>query len=120
MDDRKSTEWTNLMVWIAFGLVGLLTGFTASMMVWVEDNLTDWRANTVDTIISSDSSQPNAGVWAAFSYFVLFSMACSVVSSIMTVYWGPGANGSGVAEIIAYMNGVNYPDVFAFSTYLQL
>ncbi len=27
----------------------------------------------------------------------------------MTTYWGKGAMGSGVAEIIGYVNGVNYP-----------
>jgi len=27
----------------------------------------------------------------------------------MTTYWGPGASGSGVAEIIGYVHGVNYP-----------
>jgi chloride channel 7 len=34
----------------------------------------------------------------------------------MTIFWGPGANGSGVAELIAYMNGVNYPNVFSVPT----
>jgi len=27
----------------------------------------------------------------------------------MTIKIGPGANGSGIAEIMAYLNGVNYP-----------
>ena len=36
----------------------------------------------------------------------------------MTVYWGPGANGSGVAEMMGYMNGINYPNVIAFETFV--
>jgi H+/Cl- antiporter ClcA len=36
----------------------------------------------------------------------------------MTVYYGPGANGSGVAELVAYMNGVNYPGTFGFDTFI--
>lgn len=34
----------------------------------------------------------------------------------MTVYYGPGANGSGVAEMIGYMNGVNYPEFIGINT----
>ena len=36
----------------------------------------------------------------------------------MTVYWGPGANGSGVAELIGYLNGINYPNVLGFETFV--
>jgi H+/Cl- antiporter ClcA len=34
----------------------------------------------------------------------------------MTNYYGPGANGSGVAELIGYVNGVNYPRFMEVST----
>ena len=34
----------------------------------------------------------------------------------MTTYWGTGAMGSGVAEVIGYINGVNYPKAIDFST----
>lgn len=32
-----------------------------------------------------------------------------LIASTMTTYYGPGASGSGVAELIGYLNGVNYP-----------
>ena len=34
----------------------------------------------------------------------------------MTVYFGPGAMGSGVAEIIGFLNGVNYPEFLNIKT----
>ena len=37
-------------------------------------------------------------------------------AGLMTVYYGPGANGSGVAEMIGYMNGVNYPEFIGINT----
>ena len=40
------------------------------------------------------------------------------LGSILTVYWGPGAYGSGVPEIISYLNGVNYPSVIGFQTFI--
>ena len=36
----------------------------------------------------------------------------------MTTFWGPGANGSGVAEIIGYVNGVNYPNTISIPTFI--
>ena len=34
----------------------------------------------------------------------------------MTIYIGPGANGSGIAEIMGVLNGINYPKVIGFRT----
>ena len=34
----------------------------------------------------------------------------------MTTYYGPGASGSGVAELIGYLNGVNYPGFLGYNT----
>jgi H+/Cl- antiporter ClcA len=36
----------------------------------------------------------------------------------MTTYYGPAANGSGVAEVIGYLNGVNYPGFMQINTLL--
>lgn len=38
------------------------------------------------------------------------------LASAMTTYYGPGASGSGVAELIGYMNGVNYPEFIGINT----
>ena len=54
----------------------------------------------------------------AWIFFAGLSVCCVLISSIMTIYWGPGANGSGVAELIGYLNGINYPNVLGFETYV--
>ena len=43
-------------------------------------------------------------------------MICSLVATLLTVYIGPGANGSGVAEIMGILNGVNYKGVIKMRT----
>lgn len=35
---------------------------------------------------------------------------------MLTLYVGPGANGSGVAEVMGLLNGINYPDVIGIKT----
>jgi H+/Cl- antiporter ClcA len=47
---------------------------------------------------------------ASFCFVLLF------VGSLMTVKYGPGANGSGMAELMAYLNGVNYPKLIGIDT----
>ena len=66
----------------------------------------------VAQIIDNDSKNLTMG-WLFFSGI---SVGFVIVSCLMTIYWGPGANGSGVAEIIGYLNGINYPNVVGFET----
>ena len=39
-----------------------------------------------------------------------------IIATIMTTWWGSGAAGSGVAEVIGVVNGVNYPLTINFNT----
>jgi H+/Cl- antiporter ClcA len=57
-------------------------------------------------------------VWPTFLYFVFVSAFFGLVASVLTTYWGDGANGSGVAELIAYLNGVNQPKFLSIPTYV--
>ena len=49
-----------------------------------------------------------------FAYFAIVSVVIVFIGSAVTVYYGPGAYGSGIPEIISYLNGVNYPSVIGF------
>jgi H+/Cl- antiporter ClcA len=112
---RKETYFTNSMQWLAFVITGIFMGFTASIIVFIEDHLTEFKRDTAEKILGDGNTEDIMPSWA---FYTLFSMALVFLSSVMTVYYGPGANGSGVAEIIAIMNGINYPGVFSFAVYL--
>lgn len=43
-------------------------------------------------------------------------MALVLVGCILTVFVGPGANGSGIAEIMGLLNGINYPGAIGMRT----
>ena len=54
-----------------------------------------------------------AAAWAALaSWCFLFAS----VGSAMTIYIGPGANGSGIADLMAYINGINYVGCICWSS----
>ena len=50
--------------------------------------------------------------------FALCSGALGIIAGVMTTYWGQGAAGSGVAELIGYLNGVNYPGFIGIPTFV--
>ncbi len=51
-----------------------------------------------------------------YFYYTGFAVACALISTLLTVFVGPGANGSGVAEIMGILNGVNYKGVISMRT----
>ena len=112
--ERGRDHATILMEWGAFALCGMLTGLTAAIMSNIEETVTLFRRNTSDDIIDRNSDNLLTG-WLFYSGFALPFV---IVACIMTVYWGPGANGSGVAELIGYLNGINYPGVIGFETFV--
>ena len=59
-----------------------------------------------------------SNMYPAWAFYSGFSMLLVALGSSLTVLWGPGATGSGVAELIAYLNGVNYPDYFGVRTFV--
>lgn len=112
--DRHKTKCIAFLEWCCYGLCGLFTGFTASIMEFLEGKLTSFKKDTADNLIGGSEDS----MWTAWCFFALFSAALVLVASATTIFWGPGANGSGIAELIGYMNGVNYPNVFGLATYI--
>jgi chloride channel 7 len=88
---------------IFVGVIGFLMDFCVMMLVWIKDN------NTQNFI-----EQDNATV--AWLFYAFYSVLLVLLATIMTIYWGPGSPGSGVAEVIGYINGVNYPLCIDFHT----
>ena len=57
-------------------------------------------------------------MYAAWGIYTGSSLVLVSIAVCMTVFWGPGAAGSGIAELIAYLNGVNYPNLFGARTFI--
>jgi chloride channel 7 len=87
------------------GLIGFLMDFVEMMLVWVKDNNTQ-------KLIEKDN------VVVSWLFYTFFSVLLVLLATIMTIYWGTGSPGSGVAEVIGYINGVNYPLTIDFRTFL--
>jgi hypothetical protein len=42
-------------------------------------------------------------------FYSLYGTILVLISTALTLYWGTGAMGSGVAEVIGVVNGIVYP-----------
>ena len=77
-----------------------------------EEWIVEQRINFAQfVLLKTDNSQ--AAAWAALASWC-FTFAS--VGSIMTIYIGPGANGSGIADLMAYINGINYTGMIGYNT----
>lgn len=90
--------------------MGIATGISAFLMELLEEFLIHYKWQATQYFM-------NHGMfWAAMMMFLLLSVLFAAVAGGMTVYWGPGAAGSGLAETMAYINGVNYPNFIGVAT----
>jgi chloride channel 7 len=83
------------------------SAFTIDIIV---DNLVLWKWSISQMIISYSS------LGYAMLTYLSFSALFGGVAAILTVFVGPGAIGSGTAELMAYCNGVNYPEFIGYRT----
>ena len=128
-DECYSNVWKNrprndgaerVAKWLAFVLAGIAIGITAFGMDQLEDALVSHNRTLLQYIIDkyTASSPTNAGLtfWLPIISFSLVCALLGTLAGLLTTYYGPGASGSGVAELIGYMNGINYPDFIGVNT----
>lgn len=88
-------------------------------MVLLEENISDAIERTVSDMIQENLNEGNGKKYIApWFVFCACTGVCALFSGLITTYYGPGASGSGTAEYIGYINGVNYPDFINVATYI--
>lgn len=119
----KFTRTNQVMNWVNFFIVGVLTGVVAFAIDMLTTILTHWRQTTPQHIMNKDLNNPlydhqvQSGTYAAA--WITYSVFCTVyvvIAVVLSLYFGPGAIASGVAETLAYVNGVNFPNFISWPT----
>lgn len=110
--DRPNMGNEAVVLWLAHVLCGFLMGVLGFTLTWLEDELTAWRADKVQTLIDKNDNS----LVASYFFYISMAMLLATIASVLTVYLGPGAMGSGVAEVMGLLNGVNYTDAISFKT----
>lgn len=95
-----------------------MVGVTAFGMDKLEEFLVNSNRKLMQRMIDLTNDEgPLRLIYPILTYCGI-AAGLGFTAGMMTVYYGPGANGSGVAEMIGYMNGVNYPGFIGINTLL--
>ena len=109
--NRKKT-YTDSYLWMAHCILGIIVAMITFAMTTVEDASAEFRSHFIQNILDKTPNSA-AGAWAAYT---CYAMALVLCACLLTIYVGPGANGSGIAEIMGLLNGVNYPNAIGLNT----
>lgn len=109
--ERKGTH-TDMYLWIAHGILGIVVATITWAMTTVEDAAAEFRAAFVQRKLDENPDSV-APAWASYSFY---AMGFVLAACLLTIYVGPGANGSGIAEIMGMLNGINYPNAIGVRT----
>lgn len=106
---RPNTVLVKLFSWLAFLAVGILVGVAAFVVELFVDYLVVKKWQITQIIFDKN-------IGTGWLTFLVFSLLFGGSAAIMTVFIGPGAAGGGTAEMMGYMNGINYPDFIGLKT----
>jgi H+/Cl- antiporter ClcA len=125
-DESQSEIWIqrpqdkfkeSLVEWWVFLLIGVCVGTIAFLMKMMEEKLIDFAVSAMET----QQNPEDIGTYKVFLGWMIYAGLSGIygmVGGYLTTYHGQPAAGSGVAELIAYLNGVNYPGFLKGSTLL--
>jgi hypothetical protein len=78
-------------------------------MTLLEEFLVSTRNSWIESILIV-----KFGTFATWSFLMAWCIIIAGIASFITINIGPGALGSGVPELMSYLNGVNYPKLISF------
>lgn len=96
--------------WLMMGSIGSATGLVAYFLHLLITSVADFKYETTRYILV----HLNMGV--AWLFNIVISCALVAGSSYLVVFKAPEANGSGIPEVMAYLNGCMVPKVFNIFT----
>lgn len=99
--------------WVLTAIAGILTGLTTVLIVSISEKIISIRARRLDAMIT-DPNDPNVLVFLRFS---IASWAMAFCSCLLCVLWVPAAEGSGIPEVKAYLNGVRVRRFSSFNLF---
>lgn len=96
--------------WIMMGFIGFATGFIGFLLHQLIDLISDFKWDLAQEMIEDDR------LAVAWVFVTGFSLALVLVGSIIVVFLRPSAAGSGLPELIGYLNGALVRHIFNIKT----
>jgi chloride channel 7 len=107
---RRKDLKSHGQVWVGHAILGFFVGFVAFMMSQCEEKIAEYRFHMTQHLLDFEH---HGTLINSIAFYTVSSIGLVAIACLLTVYFAPGATGSGVAEMIALLNGVNYPGVIS-------
>lgn len=107
MHDKRISFLYKLLI---FGFIGIFTGIIGFILHFLVELITNYKYNYSSLLIN------NYKFGISYIYFIGISIICIILSACLCIYICPEAKGSGIAEVLSFLNGVNVPHIFDFKT----
>uniref|UniRef100_A0A7S3FDR9 Chloride channel protein n=1 Tax=Prasinoderma singulare TaxID=676789 RepID=A0A7S3FDR9_9VIRI len=99
----------SLVRWTLSVLIGVLTGCAAFVVNLAVENITGLKFAWVLSLMRTN-------MLLAFALYCTVNVGLVLSSTVIVTYYAPAAAGSGIPDVKAYLNGVDYPGVLLFRT----
>ena len=103
--------------WVLHVLIGIVVGVVAFLVSYMVGTLEDWRSDTLYNIVV-DRENRSFGYFLGFLFWVASAALLVGIATGVIVLFEPAAGGSGIPDVIAYLNGVLIPKVMNFRTFI--
>ncbi|KAF6020441.1 hypothetical protein EB796_021244 [Bugula neritina] len=97
-------------LWVMMGLIGFVVGFIGFLLHQTIEWLTDIRINKASEYLAVDN------LLLAWGWCVGFSTLFLLFGTVFVVYLRPSAAGSGIPELICFLNGTQVRHIFNVKT----
>ena len=111
---RKWSDWRGSARHIMMVLIGVAVGLVGFALYWCIDTIADWRHDVTKHLLEHGQRS----VALAWLYSASISSLLALVASAIVVYYSPEAAGSGVPEVMAFLNGSRLRHVFTVRTFV--
>mmetsp|Transcript_23545 Transcript_23545/g.51672 ORF Transcript_23545/g.51672 Transcript_23545/m.51672 type:complete len:861 (+) Transcript_23545:337-2919(+) len=96
--------------WIICFLIGVTTALAAFTVNLSVENISGFKFWATFAVVEQ------SGFFASFLVYALINATLVLASVAITMFIGPAAAGSGIADVKAYLNGIDVPGIFYFNT----
>ena len=103
-EKRPIEGMIQLNLWALCFLIGLGMGTLAFLLDILVEEIVDWRWSITENVVQS------SGWGMGLITIIGISLPLALIAMLLTAFLAPASAGSGVAETMGILNGVNYPD----------
>uniref|UniRef100_A0A6B2KY49 Chloride channel protein n=1 Tax=Arcella intermedia TaxID=1963864 RepID=A0A6B2KY49_9EUKA len=112
LTNKYSNYYGTVWKWVFFFVIAVLMSVTAYVLKTVTEEIAQARIGYLSTLLEHHDTL------GAFFWHIGISLGLICIASPMVIWFEPNAAGSGIPEVIGYLNGVHIPRIFTPKVYL--